>query len=163
MAFSAQYYSRIAGLGAFLRVDGYRDHIPCDQKANRLRGADFLALLIMIGFGIVVSGVHNREIRFEFPAIVALPFLIGILMSGKGHSVPGRSAALAAGLVFCGLLRLACRRGIGPTGKASLGADAVLAQAARCNAKRIILATDSPTLNPNLMKLAIEVSASRVR
>jgi hypothetical protein len=42
------------------------------------------------------------EIRFVFPAIVALPFLTGILISGKGHAVAGRSAALAAGLVFCG-------------------------------------------------------------
>ena len=35
-----------------------------------------------------------------------------------------------------------------------------MAQAARCNAKRILLATDSPTLNADLMDLAIEVSAS---
>ena len=43
----------------------------------------------------------------------------------------------------------------------SLGrSEAILAQAAGCNAKRIVLATDSPTLNGNLMNLAIEVSAS---
>ena len=35
--------------------------------------------------------------------------------------------------------------------------DAVLAHAATCNARRILLATDSPTLNKDLMDLAIEV------
>jgi len=130
------------------------------KRRINLLGPDFLALLIMIGFGIVVLSSTNRVIRFEFPAIVALPFMVGILMSGKGHPVPGPSAAFAASLVFCGLL------GAGvPTrhraNRQSLGrCDAVLAQAARCNAQRIMLATDSPTLNQNLMNLAIEVSVS---
>jgi hypothetical protein len=92
---------------------------------------------------------------------VALPFLIGILMSGKGHSVPGRSAALAAGLVFCTLLAAGVPMRHRADRQQSLGrSDAVLAQAAGCNAKRILLATDSPTLSQDLMNLAIAVSAS---
>lgn len=35
-----------------------------------------------------------------------------------------------------------------------------MVQTARCDAKRILLATDSPTLNADLMNLAIAVSAS---
>jgi hypothetical protein len=58
--------------------------IPCDQKAILRAGVGFPALLIMIGFGIVALESTNRQIRYALPAIVALPFLIGILMSGKG-------------------------------------------------------------------------------
>ena len=130
------------------------------KKQIILLGVDFLALLIMIGYGIVSLASSNREIRFLFPAIVALPFLTGILMSGEGHSAPARSAALATGLVFCGLFA-ACVPTRHRANRQSLSrCDAVLAQAARCNAKRIVLATDSPTLNRDLMNLAIEVSAS---
>ena len=124
-------------------------------------GPDLLALLIMIGFSIVALASTNRVIRFEFPAIVALPFLTAILLSGKGHSVRGSSAALAAGLVFCGLLAAGVPTRHRANRQTLSRSEAVLAQAAECNAKSIMLATDSPTLNKNLMDLAIEVSASR--
>jgi hypothetical protein len=130
------------------------------KRRINLLGPDFLALLIMIGFGIVVLASTNRIIRLSFPAIVALPFLTGILMSGKGHSVRGPSAALAAGLVFSGLLAASVPTRHRANRQSLSRCDAVLAQAAGCNAKRILLATDSPTLNQNLMDLAIEVSAS---
>jgi hypothetical protein len=123
---------------------------------------DFLALLIMIGFGIVVLAATNRQIRYAFPAIVALPFLAAILMSGKGHSVSGRSAALTAGLVFCGLLAAGVPTGHRANRQSLSRSDAVLALAARCDAKRILLATDSPTLNVNLMAVAMVFSASGV-
>jgi hypothetical protein len=122
---------------------------------------DFLALLIMIGFGIVVLASPNREIRFGFPTIVALPFLAAILVSGKGHSAPRPSAALAAGLVFCGLLAAGVPTRYRANIRSIDRADAILAHAAQCNAKHIILATDSPRLNLSLMRLAIEISASR--
>ena len=124
------------------------------------RWCDFLALVIMIGFGIVVLAAPNRQIRYAFPAIVAMPFLAGLLISGKAHSAPRPSAALAASLVFCGLLAA----GVPTRHRANMQSlsrcYAVLAQAVRCNAKSIVLATDSPTLNLNLMALALEFSAS---
>jgi hypothetical protein len=123
---------------------------------------DFLALLIMIGYVIVALASSNRQIRFALPAIVALPFLTAILMSGKEHSVPGRFAALAAGVVFCGLLAAGVPTGHRANRQSLSRSDAVLVQAARCNAKNIMLATDSPTLNFNLMALAIELSAPGV-
>ena len=49
---------------------------------------DFLAYLIMLGFCVVVLAAPNRQIRYAFPAIVALPFLTAILTSGKGFFVP---------------------------------------------------------------------------
>jgi hypothetical protein len=130
------------------------------RKRAVLRGMDFLAFLIMIGFGIVVLKSINREIRYVFPAIVALPFLIGVLMSGEAHPVRGRSAALAAAIVFCGLVALSVPMRHRPDRQSLVRCDAVLAQTAKCNAKRILLATDSPTLNADLMRLAIAVSAS---
>lgn len=128
------------------------------ERGQTLFGADLLALLIMIGFNIVALASTNRVIRFEFPAIVALPFLTGILMSGKGESVPRLSAALAAGLVFCGLLVVGVPTRHRAMRQSLSRSDAVLAHAAECNAKRVVLATDSPTLNQNLMDLAAEVS-----
>jgi len=128
------------------------------KKRTILLGPDFLALLIMIGFSIVVLWSPSRLIRYSFPAIMAFPFLTAILMSGKGQSVPGRSAALTAGLVFCGLLVAVVPTRHRPLRQSLSRCDAVLAQAAKCNAKRITLATDSPTLNKNLMDLDIEVS-----
>ena len=130
------------------------------KKRTVLRGADFLALLIMIGFGIIALESSNREIRFVFPAIVALPFLIGVLLSGEGHPVCGRSAVLAAAIVFCGLVAVSVPMRHRPSRQSLVRCDAVLAQTARCNAKDILLATDSPTLNADLMRLAIAVSAS---
>ena len=128
------------------------------KKRASLWGTDVLALLFMIGFGIIVLSAPVKMIRYAFPAIVALPFLTAILMSGKGYSVRGPSAALAAGLVFCGLLAAGVPTRHRANRQSLSRCDAVLAQAAGCNAQRIILATDSPTLNQDLMDLALEVS-----
>jgi hypothetical protein len=129
-------------------------------KRRLLLGPDLFALLITIGFGIIVLASANREIRFAFPAIVALPFLTAILLSGRGHSAQGRPAALAAGLAFFGLLAASVSTGHRADKQSLMRADAILAQAARCNAKHIVLATDSPTLNRALTNLAREVSPS---
>lgn len=119
---------------------------------------DLLALLITIGFGIVVLAANNRQVRYVFPAIVALPFLSAVVMSGKGHSASFRFATLAASLVFCGLVVAGVPTGHRASSESLSRPDAVLAQAAGCNAKRVVLATDSPTLSISLMALAIEVS-----
>jgi hypothetical protein len=129
-------------------------------KRRILWGPDLFALLITIGFGMIVLASHNREIRFAFPVMVALPFLTAVLLSGHGNSVPSRLAVLAAGLAFFILLAAAVPTGYRADRKSLITADAVLSQATGCDAKRIVLATDSPTLNGALMKLAIEVSES---
>jgi hypothetical protein len=132
------------------------------KRRLSLLGPDLLALLVMIVFGIVVLSSPSRDIRFDFPAIVALPFLTGILMSGKGQSVSRRSAALAAGLVFCGLLAA----GVPTRHRAKIEclsrSYAVLAMATQCNAKSVLLATDSPTLNAYLLDLGRMYSESEV-
>jgi hypothetical protein len=120
-----------------------------------------LPLLVLVGYCSVALASTNREIRFLFSGIIAFPFLIGILISGKARVYSQKAAILAAVLVFCCLVtagvpvlyraeRLSIQR-----------SEAVLAQAARSNARHILLATDSPTLNYNLMILAIALSPSR--
>ena len=75
-------------------------------------------------------------------------------MSGKGRSVPSLYASVAAGLVLCGLIAASLPTGDRPDRKSLSECEAVLTQAVRCNAKHIVLATDSPTLNADLMDLA---------
>jgi hypothetical protein len=57
-----------------------------------------LPLLVVIGFALIVLLSANRQIRYAFPAIVSLPFLIAILLSGREPSMPGRAAAMAASM-----------------------------------------------------------------
>jgi hypothetical protein len=123
---------------------------------------DLLALFIMIGFGIIVLASTNRQIRYSFPDIVALPFLACILMSGKGHPAPRRSAVLAACLVFSGLFAAGVPTRHRPNWQGLARCRQVLAVADRSNAKSIVLATDSPTLNDQLMVLARYFSESGV-
>jgi len=115
---------------------------------------DFIALLIMIGFAIIVLVAPNKEIRFAFPAIVALPFLAAILASGEEIPIPRWPATLAAAVVFCSLLAAAFPMRHRPDWHSLDKSNAVLAAADRWNAKRIVLATDSPTMNGYLMLLA---------
>jgi hypothetical protein len=125
---------------------------------------DFAALSILIGFGIVALKSPTLRaytgIRFEFPTIVALPFLTAILLSGKRYSAPRPAAALAAGLAFCGLLTGALPMLHRADHESLSKSNAVLAQAAQCNAKHIVLATGTPTLNASLMGLAAAVSSN---
>lgn len=130
------------------------------RRRASLRGPDVLALLFMIGFGIIVLAAPVKQIRYAFPAIVALPFLTAILMSDKEQPVPPRSATIAALVVFCGLLAAGVPMRHRPDRQSITRSDAVLAEAGVCHAKRILFATDSPTLNANLMDVAIQVSAS---
>jgi hypothetical protein len=130
------------------------------KRRTILARPDLFALLITVGFGIIVLASPNREIRFAFPVILALPFLTGILLSGNGQSALGRPAGLAAGLAFLGLLAAGVPTEYRPDRQSLIRPDAILAQAIGCNAKRVVLATDSPTLNAALMNLALEVSPS---
>jgi hypothetical protein len=120
----------------------------------------FLALLIALAFGILVIASFNRQVRYAFPAIVALPFLVAILASPKGHSLPGRSAVFASALVFCCLVAAGVPTRYRPDRQSLSRSDAVLAQVAACHPRSVVIATDSPTFNKNLMDLAVAVGTS---
>lgn len=117
---------------------------------------DFLALLIIIGFTVVVLSSQNRQTRYLFPVIVALPFLTAILMSRHGSLPTKKLAALIAGVVFCGLIVAALPTRQRPSRQNLSKSDAILAEAATCNARHILMAADSQTFNKNLMDLATE-------
>ncbi len=131
--------------------------VYCVIKGRRtVLGPDLLALLITIVFGIIALASPNRQIRYAFPAVVAPPFLIAILLSFKADPISDRPAALAAGLVFLGLLIAGVPTEHRPDRQSINRSEAALTQAVNCNARSIILATDSPTLNMDLMDLARE-------
>lgn len=126
-----------------------------------VRWPDFLALVILIGYGVLALSSVNRQIRYEFPVVVALPFLVAILATGKGVPVPPRRAALLAVVASLALVVAAIPTRHRPSAQCLSRSDVVLARAEQCNAKRIMLATDSPTLNAPLMILAAELSSPR--
>jgi hypothetical protein len=122
----------------------------------------FLALLITAGFAMVVLAAPARDVRYAFPVIVSLPFLAALLLSGKAGALPRRSAALVAALAFCALLVAAVPVRHRAVRQTLARCDAVLALADRSNAKSVLLATDSPTLNANLMVVAREFAPTGV-
>lgn len=127
--------------------------------------SEFVALLITLGFLITVLASPSRQNRYLFPAIVALPFLLTLLIARERESVPAPSHAFAtpvAILVLVGLVVAAVPTRHRPNWQSLNRADAVLAQAGRCNAKHIVLATDSPTLNIYLIGLDLGFSDSGV-
>jgi hypothetical protein len=122
---------------------------------------NLLPILIMTAYCMICLASRNREIRFSFPGIIALPFLFAILVSGKTPSFPSRTTAIAAIFVFFYQVVAAVPTLHRPNRKSIALSEAILAQAYESNAKDILLATDSSSLNYSLMRLAIAVSPSR--
>lgn len=112
------------------------------------------AIAIVVGFAFIVLVSPNREIRFSFPLIIALPFLAAVAVSGEEYSVARREALICAALVFASLLVASIPTRNRPQWRSFSRSNAVFAQAARLNSVNIILATDSPTLNGQLMSVA---------
>jgi hypothetical protein len=100
-------------------------------------------------------------IRFFFPVIIGLPFLIGTLIPHKTTEFTLRSSAISAILVFCTLVVAGAPMLRRPDRKSIERCDAVLTLANELNAKSVLLATDSPSLNYALMRLASAVLSSR--
>ena len=121
---------------------------------------DLAALLIGIGFVVTVLSAPNRQVRYSFPAIVALPFLVGILMSGKGRPIARFSAALNAAFVFILLLGASVPTKHRADVQSLSRSNAVLSAILPCNAKHIVVATESPTLNGYLLSVALDFSTS---
>ena len=132
------------------------------KRRSLQKWPEFLALLIVLGFGVVVFSAPNRQIRYAFAVIVALPFLAGILMSAKDHAMSAKSARIAAVLAFCILLVAAIPMRHRPDRQRLGRAEAVLAVASRCNVSVVHLATDSPTLNGELVTLARKFSPTEL-
>jgi hypothetical protein len=130
------------------------------KKRPFLKEPASLAFLIALVFGVIVLASVNRQVRYAIPVIIALPFLLAVILSGKKIAISRTSATLTAVLVFCALTLPAWSVRHRAQRQASLArSDAILAQAIRCNDAHILLMTDSPTLNENVMDLAWEVTS----
>jgi len=131
------------------------------RRRNVPEYANILAFLVMAGYSAITLASHNREIRFLFPAIIGMPFLIGLLVSGKTFALPKRSALIASTLAVC-ILLAACGPLLHRPYRQSLHkGEEILAEARASNAKRVLLATASSSLNVELVGLAIAVSPSQ--
>jgi hypothetical protein len=122
-------------------------------------GTNLLPLLLVAGYSIIGLSSGNRVVRFLLPGIIALPFLVALLMSRNRHVFSRASATIGAMLVFCcvavasvPMLHRANRQSIQKS-------EEVVAQAIEFNAKHVLLATDSSTLNLPLLRVAVELSA----
>jgi hypothetical protein len=131
-------------------------------KRNEVKwGANALPLVVLIEYCTVALASSNREFRFLYSVVIALPFLMGIVISGKTLIYSQKAAMLTAALVFCYLVGASVPVPHRAERQSLQRSEAVLGQAIGSNAKHILLATDSPTLNQNLMLLAIVLSPSR--
>ena len=132
------------------------------RKGKVLMRADLVPILIAAGYAFISLSSPDREFRLSFPAVVALPFLIAVLLSGEQRGASFRTSALAAGVVLCGLLAAGVPTRHRADSQSLDRANAVLAEAVRCHATHVLLATDSPFLNNPLMALASEFSTAGV-
>jgi hypothetical protein len=146
---------------SFLLLAAASVYLLIKQRPGLL-DADFIACLIVVGFVVVVLASPSKHIRYLYPAIVALPFLMSILLSSKEDSVRPRWAALAATVAFLILVGVAVPTRHRTYRQNLTRAEAILAEAAQSNAKSIVLATDSPTLNVYLLRLTSEFSSSGI-
>ena len=124
-------------------------------------GTKILPVLITVGFCTISLASSNRQLRYSFVGIIALPFLMAILLSGRARGAARRPAMFAAILAFCYIVAAGVPLLHRPARESIARSEAALAEAARVNAKRVLVATDSSTLNGNLMLVAIVLSPSR--
>jgi hypothetical protein len=123
------------------------------RKGDRHLWPDFIPLMIMIGFAVIVLSSPSKDVRYLFPPIVAIPFLVGILISREGNPAPRGIAAGAAALVLLAFLAIGAPTRNRADRESLSRCNVVSSLAAQFHAKRIVLATDSSTLNTNLMRL----------
>jgi len=132
------------------------------KRRDLLWTTSFLPFLILIGYCTICLASSNREIRFLFPGIIAFPFLIGILISVRRQSYSRGTALAMATLLACVLALAAIPLRHRPNRECLSASETVLEQAMQFNAKHVLLATDSSSLNLNLLRLAIAVSPSQL-
>jgi hypothetical protein len=126
-------------------------------KKQRPSWPELASLLIMIVYCVIVLSAPNRQIRYAFPVLIAIPFLFA-LVSGKAPSVSSRSALLVCIAVVCGMI-IAALPIRGRASRDSLSrSEAVFAFAEQHRTSNIVIATDSPTLNGPLIALTRSIT-----
>ena len=128
------------------------------RRPKAVLSPDALAIWIVVGFAAIILSSPNRQPRYAFPEVVALPFLAAVLLSGKRP--PRRRAMGSAVLAFCVLACLSWPTRYRLASNGLGDAPAVLNYAVANHANRVLIATDSPTLNATLLGVARQVSAT---
>ena len=129
------------------------------KRRNQLPSSASVAILIAIGFELVVLSSPNRDIRFSFPLIISLPFLFAILLSPAEKRLPRRGSLFVAAIAFAALCLAAWPARHRAKRMDSLGrADAVLSLAFQCGSNNILMATNGATLNDSLLQVALDTS-----
>jgi hypothetical protein len=111
--------------------------------------------LIAFVYGVIGLASPNRELRYFFPVLIALPFLVAALFEEKSNSFPRSAAGIAAASVFAFLTLAGLPMASRPDRESIRRSEAVLGYAAATGAKRVLLATDGASLNEQLILLAM--------
>jgi hypothetical protein len=120
-----------------------------------------IPVLVTVGYCAVSLASSNRQIRYSFVGIIALPFLLGVIASRQVTAFSRRSASIAAAVALGVLVSAAIPTVHRANRQCIAKCETVLDQAAESHAKKVLLATDSPSLNDPLLKLALLVLPSR--
>ena len=124
-----------------------------------LRGPRLWPLAIMLVYSALALLSSNREIRYLFPGLVSLPYLLlALLDSGEGAGCSRKTSRLAASLVFGFLLVASLPTRYRADRKSFAICEAVGRQAVQLRAGRVLLASDSPSLNLALFEAYVGYS-----
>ena len=121
-------------------------------------GVSFLPLLVIAGYCGIALMSKNREGRFLITGFIGIPFLVAMLLSGKKYVISQRAALISAAVAFSCLVAAGLPMFQRPDRQSIRRAEDVVAQAIDSNAKSVLFATDSSSLNGNLMKIAVGIS-----
>ena len=122
-------------------------------------GTNLLPLLLAAGYSTIGLTSGNRAVRFLLPGIIALPFLVGLLIPRHRYVFSRASATIGAMLVFCCIVAASIPMLHRADRQSIQKSEEVVDQAIGSNAKHVLLITDSSTLNLELLKIAVEISA----
>jgi hypothetical protein len=131
------------------------------KRRHVLASTNILPLLIMFGYCAISLASANREIRFLLPGIIGLLFLIGILITERKVLFSPGHAIAAALFVFCCSVAAGVPMSHRANRQSIARGETVVTQAVESNAKHVVLATDSSTLNSPLIKIARETSPTQ--
>jgi hypothetical protein len=131
-------------------------------NAGAGRRSRLVPVLIVMGYLAICLAAPNRQIRYMFPAIISLPFLLALTAS-RTHSVP-RSASLSAAAVAILSFAVLAAPTASRADRQSIGrSEAVLTEADRYGVTRMVLASDSPTFNNSLLRVVMALKASPIK
>ena len=163
---AATFYA-VEGLGAFQYTEAYAQSIgysfiPLIALAlfsfwqvwaqRRISFVRLLPLIIIAAYFALIAVGENRDLRFGLPVMIALPFALAALPSGRSPEPPTSSLFGMACMLGCVLVSIpmAAR----PQLNYVRDLNALLTQLVEQKVSRVVVATDSPEVNIESLLLA---------